>query len=294
MGILKINNSKPGVRRPLRVEDIQNVWDGLAEALATYGAASSTPKIICGFEIAGLGYGPGVIAFRGKLYVSSSNITIGQTLYGDLAPSNDIRTLSDGTQIDFSAKYVVTTTATATSVVIGTAGAANIAAWKAPYIPPNYVTGLMLATGAVGPTTIAKGVVDDSILTPTLAACYTAGTVSISVDTTNTINVNNYITRPASAAGVYNIPIFSLTSRNVSGTVDVNVKLDPGAASAPRFVPIVLLNPTDGPDFQITFTSNGHSYIQPSRILGQGGRGCFTVCKISQVEYIPCGAMVVA
>lgn len=291
MSILKLNSTQPGVRRPLRVEDIQNVWDGLAQAF-TGGIPTDQPRIICGFELAGLAYGPGVIAYQGKLYVSASNVSIGQRLYGDLAPSNDIRTLSDGTQIDFSSQYVVTTTATATSVLIGSVSPANINLWSAPRIPGRYITESMLDSSSVNNRVIAYGAVNNKSLDPSLAACYVSGIANVNIDNTSTILLHNYLKSSTTTAGAFEIPAFNLNSSGTSGSISVTLKLEPASLAFPRFVPIVLVNPNDGPEISITFSSNGNDYVQMEHILDQGGRGCFTVCKIAQTEYIPCGAMV--
>lgn len=291
MSILKLNNAQPGVRRPLRVEDIQNVWDGLAQVLTT-GLPADQPKIICGFRLDGLSYGPGVIAYQGKLYLNTSNVTIGKNLYGDLAPSDDIRTLSDGTQIDFSSRYVVTTTATSTSVLIGNVGPANINLWSAPYIPSRYIGADMLDSNSVDGRIIKRGAVDNQSLNPSLAACYVSGVANINLDTTSTILLHNYVKSSTTTAGAFEIPVFNLNSSGTSGSISVTLRFEPTSLAYSRFVPIVLVNPNDGPELSITFSSNGNDYVQMEHILDQGGRGCFTVCKISPTEYIPCGAMV--
>lgn len=68
-GIKTINPANPGLKRPFRLSDLQNVWDGLTEALAsdTLNGTTST-KIVSGLHIVGDMLTPGVIAYEGKLY----------------------------------------------------------------------------------------------------------------------------------------------------------------------------------------------------------------------------------
>jgi hypothetical protein len=68
-GIKTINPANPGLKRPFRLSDLQNVWDGLTEALASETLNSATPiKIVSGLHIIGGILTPGVIAYKGKLY----------------------------------------------------------------------------------------------------------------------------------------------------------------------------------------------------------------------------------
>lgn len=68
-GIKTINPANPGLKRPFRLSDLQNVWDGLTEALASETLDSTTPiKIVSGLHMPGGELTPGVIAYRGKLY----------------------------------------------------------------------------------------------------------------------------------------------------------------------------------------------------------------------------------
>lgn len=68
-GIKTINSANPGLKRPFRLSDLQNVWDGLTEALASETLNSATPiKIVSGLHIIGGELSPGVIAYDGKLY----------------------------------------------------------------------------------------------------------------------------------------------------------------------------------------------------------------------------------
>lgn len=101
-GIKTINPANPGLKRPFRLSDLQNVWDGLTEALASETISSATPiKIVSGLHITGGILTPGVIAYKGKLYyyegATSDNggFSEGNDMYVATIDDDD-RTLSTG------------------------------------------------------------------------------------------------------------------------------------------------------------------------------------------------------
>ena len=101
-GIKTINPANPGLKRPFRLSDLQNVWDGLTEALASETINSDTPiKIVSGLHIFGGILTPGVIAYKGKLYyyegATSDNggFSEGNDMYVATIDDDD-RTLSTG------------------------------------------------------------------------------------------------------------------------------------------------------------------------------------------------------
>lgn len=101
-GIKTINPANPGLKRPFRLSDLQNVWDGLTEAFASETLNSITPiKIVSGLHILGGILTPGVIAYKGKLYyyegATSDNggFSEGNDMYVATIDDDD-RTLSTG------------------------------------------------------------------------------------------------------------------------------------------------------------------------------------------------------
>ena len=101
-GIKTINPANPGLKRPFRLSDLQNVWDGLTEALALETLNSATPiKIVSGLHIFGGILTPGVIAYKGKLFyyegATSDNggFSEGDDMYVATIDDDD-RTLSTG------------------------------------------------------------------------------------------------------------------------------------------------------------------------------------------------------
>ena len=101
-GIKTINPANPGLKRPFRLSDLQNVWDGLTEVFASETLNSFTPiKIVSGLHIFGGILTPGVIAYKGKLYyyegATSDNggFSEGDDMYVATIDDDD-RTLSTG------------------------------------------------------------------------------------------------------------------------------------------------------------------------------------------------------
>ena len=101
-GIKTINPANPGLKRPFRLSDLQNVWDGLTEAFASETLNSATPiKIVSGLHITGGILTPGVIAYKGKLFyyegATSDNggFSEGNDMYVATIDDDD-RTLSTG------------------------------------------------------------------------------------------------------------------------------------------------------------------------------------------------------
>ena len=101
-GIKTINPANPGLKRPFRLSDLQNVWDGLTEALASETLNSTTPiKIVSGLHIPGGILTPGVIAYKGKLYYyegetsDNGGFSEGDDMYVATIDDDD-RTLSTG------------------------------------------------------------------------------------------------------------------------------------------------------------------------------------------------------
>lgn len=112
-GIKTINPANPGLKRPFRLSDLQNVWDGLTEALASETLNSATPiKIVSGLHVTGGILTPGVVAYRGKLYyyegATSDNggFSEGNDMYVATIDGGD-RTLSTGLVQPFDFNNVI-------------------------------------------------------------------------------------------------------------------------------------------------------------------------------------------
>lgn len=112
-GIKTINSANPGLKRPFRLSDLQNVWDGLTEALASETLNSATPiKIVSGLHVIGGELSPGVIAYNGKLYYyegdtdDTGGFSEGDDMYVATIDGGD-RTLSTGLVQPFDFNNVI-------------------------------------------------------------------------------------------------------------------------------------------------------------------------------------------
>lgn len=167
MSILRINSANPGVKRPLKVEDLANLWEGIESALAQ--GTDGKPRIICGFDVNDYDeVEPGIIAFNGHLYMYDGELglQVGFDVYAAELSTGDTRVLGDGTTQIFSYARVITDNPdTPGAVLIGTASVENLEAWKAPLaIPGNSILTPMLANGSVtGPKLADESVTGDKI-----------------------------------------------------------------------------------------------------------------------------------
>lgn len=112
-GIKTINSANPGLKRPFRLSDLQNVWDGLTEALASETLNSATPiKIVSGLHVIRGELSPGVIAYNGKLYYyegetdDNGGFSEGNDMYVATIDGGD-RTLSTGLVQPFDFNNVI-------------------------------------------------------------------------------------------------------------------------------------------------------------------------------------------
>lgn len=167
MSILRINSANPGVKRPLKVEDLANLWEGIESALAQ--GTDGKPRIICGFDVNDYNeLEPGIIAFNGHLYMYDGELSlqVDFDIYAAEISTGDTRVLGDGTTQIFSYARVITDNPdTPGAVLIGTASVENLEAWKAPLaIPGNSILTPMLANGSVtGPKLAGESVTGDKI-----------------------------------------------------------------------------------------------------------------------------------
>lgn len=167
MSILRINSANPGVKRPLKVEDLANLWEGIESALAQ--GTDGKPRIICGLDVNDYDeVEPGIIAFNGHLYMYDGELSlqVGFDVYAAELSTGDTRVLGDGTTQIFSYARVITDNPdTPGAVLIGTASVENLEAWKAPLaIPGNSILTPMLANGSVtGPKLADESVTGDKI-----------------------------------------------------------------------------------------------------------------------------------
>ena len=172
-GIKTINPANPGLKRPFRLSDLQNVWDGLTEALASETINSPTPiKIVSGLHMLGGELTPGVIAYRGKLYYyegrtdDNGGFSEGNDMYVATIADDD-RTLSTGIVQPFYINNVIRNSRVNSSAMRILTNVTETALSLFRYIPyvnggaieDNTITGGKLVRGSVTTDKIASGAV---------------------------------------------------------------------------------------------------------------------------------------
>lgn len=204
MSILKINSANPGVKRPLKVEDLANLWEGIESALAQ--GSDDAPRIICGFNTEDIGDNltSGIIAFNGHLYMYDANppIQVGSSIYAAEISTGDTRVLGDGTTQIFSYARVITTSSTAPgAVLIGDVSVENLEAWKAPLAIPgssiitNMIRDLAITTSKLADESVTGEKIADESITGSKFADGTLGTMQLA-DSAVTQFKMDYVVRP--------------------------------------------------------------------------------------------------
>ena len=204
MSILKINSANPGVKRPLKVEDLANLWEGIESALAQ--GSDDAPRIICGFNTEDIGDNltSGIIAFNGHLYMYDANppIQVGSSIYAAEISTGDTRVLGDGTTQIFSYARVITTSSTAPgAVLIGEATLENLEAWKAPLAIPgssiltNMIHDLAITTSKLADESVTGEKIADESITGSKLADGALGTIQLA-DSAVTARKMVYMLRP--------------------------------------------------------------------------------------------------
>lgn len=210
MAILKLNSANPGVKRPLKVQDLADLWYGLNTALAQ--GTETSPRILCGFNVSNDGdsFTSGVIAFNGRLYLYDDGdpIFFEDSIYGAEISTDDNRVMGDGTTQLFSYACIATKNSTLPGAVfIGEASPSNIEAWRGPLSIPDFsIVEKMLAGLAVSTSKLANSAVTTPKLAYALRPCtlsslaydYTASSTSLA------ISLVDLITSPgATASGLW-------------------------------------------------------------------------------------------
>lgn len=210
MSILKLNSANPGVKRPLKVQDLADLWYGLNTALAQ--GTETSPRILCGFNVGddGDSFTSGVIAYNGRLYLYDDGdpIFFEDSIYGVEIPTNDNRVMGDGTTQLFSYACIATKDSTLPGAVfIGEASPSNIRAWRGPLSIPYFsIVEEMIAGLAISTSKLANSAVTTPKLAYALRPCtlssltydYTASSTSLA------ISLVDLITSPgATASGLW-------------------------------------------------------------------------------------------
>lgn len=190
---LTLNSANPALKRPLRVSDLQNIYDAIK---AVVPQSSLTPKILWGMSLDDDGFiQAGAVSFKGEVYTwdpvaQNDQLQIGDAIYAAKIASGDVRTMEGGTQREFSYKNILTSKAPGEQLS-GNVSLEDITEWQMPYIPALGITNDMIAPNTITNSEIAHGTISQITLSKELAPCrlvqsrqynITAGTTNISLD----------------------------------------------------------------------------------------------------------------
>lgn len=190
---LTLNSANPALKRPLRVSDLQNIYDAIK---AVVPQSSLTPKILWGMSLDDDGFiQAGAVSFKGEVYTwdpvaQNDQLQIGDAIYAAKIASGDVRTMEGGTQQEFSYKSILTSKASGEQLS-GNVSLEDITEWQMPYIPALGITNDMIAPNTITNSEIAHGTISQITLSKELAPCklvqsrqynITAGITNISLD----------------------------------------------------------------------------------------------------------------
>ena len=170
---LTLNSANPALKRPLRVSDLQNIYDAIK---AVVPQSSLTPKILWGMSLDDDGFiQAGAVAFKGEVYTwdpvaQNDQLQIGDAIYAAKIASGDVRTMEGGTQQEFSYKNILTSKASGEQLS-GNVSPEDITEWQMPYIPALGITNDMIAPNTITNSEIAHGTISQITLSKELAPC---------------------------------------------------------------------------------------------------------------------------
>lgn len=200
---LTLNSANPALKRPLRVSDLQNIYDAIK---AVVPQSSLTPKILWGMSLDDDGFiQAGAVSFKGEVYTwdpvaQNDQLQIGDAIYAAKIASGDVRTMERGTQQEFSYKNILTSKASGEQLS-GNVSPEDITEWQMPYIPALGITNDMIAPNTITNSEIAHGTISQITLSKELAPCklvqsrrynITAKITNISLDTICTWQSTGY------------------------------------------------------------------------------------------------------
>lgn len=170
---LTLNSANPALKRPLRVSDLQNIYDAIK---AVVPQSSLTPKILWGMSLDDDGFiQAGAVSFKGEVYTwdpvaQNDQLQIGDAIYAAKIASGDVRTMEGGTQQEFSYKNILTSKASGEQLS-GNVSPEDITEWQMPYIPALGITNDMIAPNTITGSEIAHGTISQITLSKELAPC---------------------------------------------------------------------------------------------------------------------------
>ena len=266
MSILRINSANPGVKRPLKVEDLANLWEGIESALAQ--GTDGKPRIICGFDVNDYDeVEPGIIAFNGHLYMYDGELSlqVGFDVYAAELSTGDTRVLGDGSTLLFSYARVITENPDSPgAVLIGTGSVENLEAWKAPLaIPGNSILTPMLANGSVTEPKLADesvtgGKIADESITGSKLVDRAVGTIQLA-DSAVQMPMSSYIVRPCTTGNAQRR--FTITSSKQTYNLPDLIIAPNSSGYGLWDIKTLYVSPSGTGDYTLTIMTNGFGSI---------------------------------
>lgn len=305
MSILKLNSANPGVKRPLKVQDLADLWYGLNTALAQ--GTETSPRILCGFNVGddGDSFTSGVIAYNGRLYLYDDGdpIFFEDSIYGVEIPTDDNRVMGDGTTQLFSYACIATKDSTLPGAVfIGEASPSNIRAWRGPLSIPDFsIIEKMIAGLAISTSKLANSAVTIPKLAYALRPCtlssltydYTASSTSLA------ISLVDLITSPgATASGLWEMKTAKVAYNRTLSPLVVTIQaynLDYSFSDWPAVLPLMLLYSSDTVttvdvriEYPLPFANQAGLRYSKTYTVNSGDTIQFMLTKVpSKLGYVP-------
>lgn len=304
MAILKLNSANPGVKRPLKVQDLADLWYGLNTALAQ--GTETSPRILCGFNANGDdSFTSGVIAYNGRLYLydDSDPIFFEDSIYGVEIPTDDNRVMGDGTTQLFSYACIATKDSTLPGAVfIGEASPSNIRAWRGPLSIPDFsIVEKMIAGLAISTSKLANSAVTTPKLAYALRPCVLS---SLTYDYTATstalaISLVDLITSPGgTASGLWEMKTAKVAYKRTLSPLVVTIQAyDLGSSFSdwPAVLPLMLLYSSDTVttvdvriEYPLPFANQAGLRYSKTYTVNSGDTIQFMLTKVpSKLGYVP-------
>lgn len=306
MAILKLNSANPGVKRPLKVQDLADLWYGLNTALAQ--GTETSPRILCGFNVSDDGddsFTSGVIAYNGRLYLYDDGdpIFFEDSIYGAEISTDDNRVMGDGTTQLFSYACIATKDSTLPGAVfIGEASPSNIEAWRGPLsIPASSIVKDMIAETAISTPKLANSAVTTPKLAYALRPCtlspltydYTASSTAL------LISLVDLITSPgATASGLWEMKTAKVAYNRALSPLVVTIQaynLGPSFSDWPAVLPLMLLYSSDTVttvdvriEYPLPFANQAGLRYSKTYTVNSGDTIQFMLTKVpSKLGYVP-------
>lgn len=304
MAILKLNSANPGVKRPLKVQDLADLWHGLNTALAQ--GTETSPRILCGFNANGDdSFTSGVIAYNGRLYLydDSDPIFFEDSIYGVEIPTDDNRVMGNGTTQLFSYACIATKDSTLPGAVfIGDASPSNIRAWRGPLsIPSGSIVRDMIAETAISTSKLGNS----AVTTPKLAYALRPCTLSsltydyIASSTSLAISLVDLIASPgATASGLWEMKTAMVRYNRALSPLVVTIQaynLGSSFSDWPAVLPLMLSYSSDTVttvdvriEYPLPFANQAGLRYSKTYTVNSGDTIQFMLTKVpSKLGYVP-------